>query len=192
MCSPAKKPFFTPPLLFSSVNDFFFQVWPTHPSVSAVNLAPTVLKQDLPAVPPVPLAPTPLRAPPFAISVNKTNLQVFMFAFLMLCPQRVSYHSLVCSLTRHRVSGWTTLYLHIASHRAQYNIVISACKYSIYSSRGYTDMCSLLSLDLNVSCSFPFSCLSFQRLVQGAVNRDQHAQTVTTSTLTHHVTLRER
>lgn len=59
----------------------------------------------------------------------------------------------------------------------------------------------VLSLDLNVSCvlslfpawSFPLTWfLFFQRLVQGAANRDLRVQTATTSTPTLPVTLRER
>lgn len=54
----------------------------------------------------------------------------------------------------------------------------------------------VLKLDINVSCPHPMLPLAwfpfFQWLVQGAANRDLHAQTVTTSTPTLLVTLRER
>lgn len=66
----------------------FFQGCPTHPSVSNVNPAPTVQKLDLPAVPPALRKPTPTKVPLFAFSVIKTNIQVCMFTFLKLCPQR--------------------------------------------------------------------------------------------------------
>lgn len=161
----------------------FFQGWPTRRSVSIVNPAPTVQNRDLPAVPPALLIPSPTRVPLFAISVIEINMQVCVFTFLM--PTRNSH---IISSWSYSRSGFASHHTHMQSH--------------LHANTAFTAyirvqrLCEV-SVDLNVNCVFSnglgfFFFFFYQRLVQRAANRDLCVQTVTTSTPTPHVTLRER
>lgn len=160
----------------------FFQGWPTHLSVSNVNLAPTVQNLDLPAVLPALHRLIPTKVPLFAFNVTKTNIQVCIFTFVKPNISLNLQHyccskSKLCICYRHKHT-WERCMHHAPCFRF------------------------VLSLDFNVSCVLlliPARCFFpdlihffFQRLVQGAANQDLRVQTVTTSTPTLPVTLTDR